>query len=375
MNCEFCKNKLKTTSSLNYHKKNNKNCLSIQSQINAGKLESALVSCSHCSKIFSISNINKHSSTCKKKKNTIESFQSKINKLKEMNIKLEFEKNYIQSDNEKLQSEISKLKEINIKLEFENNYLISDIEELQSEINELYDVKEMNIKLEVENNIYKKDHDTITSIAKQSKINTTNYNLSVYDDNIIKNRFTTAISNATPADLYDGQKSIGRFVAPCLQNEDGTKMIACSDFSRNIFITKDCEGNVNKDIKCRNLANLIEPIATAKVDELMKEDNDKRWKFNRILFLKKNIITKEEEIDKLENHILGLKKETQKWYYTKSQILQNENDIKIFMNELEKIEEDDAKKYSDDKLVVAADDIKDMKKDSGKFSKTISELV
>ena len=45
------------------------------------------------------------------------------------------------------------------------------------------------------------------------------------------------------------------------------------------------------------------------------------------------------------------------------------------MNELEKIEEDDAKKYSDDKLVVAADDIKDMKKDSGKFSKTISELV
>ena len=70
-----------------------------------------------------------------------------------------------------------------------------------------------------------------------------------------------------------------------------------------------------------------------------------------------------------------MKKETQKWYYTKSQILQNENDIKIFMNELEKIEEDDAKKYSDDKLVVAADDIKDMKKDSGKFSKTISELV
>ena len=32
MECEFCKNKLTTKSSLNYHKKCNKNCLDIQSK-------------------------------------------------------------------------------------------------------------------------------------------------------------------------------------------------------------------------------------------------------------------------------------------------------------------------------------------------------
>ena len=143
------------------------------------------------------------------------------------------------------------------------------------------ELKEKNIKLESENNIYKKDHETVTSIAKQPKITNNYNNLSVYNDDVIKDRFTSAMNNIKPSDLYDGQKSIGRFVAPCLQNDDGTKMITCSDFARNVFIVKDEEGNLNKDIKCRNLASIIEPIATAKVDELIKEDNDKRWKENK----------------------------------------------------------------------------------------------
>jgi len=360
MNCEYCKNSLRTLSSLNYHKKNNKKCLLLQSKLKV-KVESSLILCTFCSNNFSISNINNHIKNCKKKKENLEKLlESSINENKSLNLNSEKYK--------------KKLEELQI-----------DNEKLQVELNEL---KEKNIKLEAENHIYKKDHDTVTSIAKQPRItntNTNNFNnLSVYNDDIIKDRFTSALNNIKPSDLYDGQKSIGRFVAPCLQNDDGTKMITCSDFSRNIFIVKDEEGNLNKDIKCRNLANIIEPIATAKVDELIKKDNDKRWKVTRLSILKKQIMEREIEIENLENHLLGFEKHSQKWYYIKGQILRKEKENDLDFEELEQLDEDNSTIIHnntmnvinyDEKLAVAADDIKEMKKDSSKFSKTLSELV
>ena len=111
----------------------------------------------------------------------------------------------------------------------------------------------------------------------------------------------------------------------------------------------------------------------------MKEDYDKRSKINRFKFLRKHIISRKEDIEKLENHLQGLKKETQQWYYIKSQILQKENDNERDNIELRNMDDDEDLKnddeYCDEKLIVAADDIKEMKTDSSKFSKTISELV
>ena len=315
MECEFCKNILKTLSSLNYHKQNNKNCLSIQSSKNYG-VKSSLISCKFCEKKFSTSNINKHISICKKKKNNLE---------------------------EQTDDENNKMKE---------------------------------------NNIYKKDHETVTIMAKQPKTNNNNnnYNLSVYDDNIIKNRFSMAINNIKPSDLYDGQKSIGRFVAPCLKNEDGSKMIYCSDPSRNVFVYKDSHGNINKDIKCKNLASIIEPIATAKVDELLDEDFEKVRKKNRFLEIKKKIISREKDIDNLENHIKGFKENTDSWYNVKNRIFQKHKETELDIIEMENLQRNfNENEYNnecyDDRLSNAADDIKDMTKDSSKFSKTISELV
>ena len=363
MNCEYCKNSLKTLSSLNYHKKNNKQCLLLQKKLEV-KIESALILCEFCSKNFSTSNINIHVKNCKKRKENNEKLLEKYT-----------------NDNKKLQLDNKKLQSDNKKLQLDNKKLQLDNKKLQLELNEL---KEKYIKLEAENNIYKKDHDTVTSIAKQPKTTNTYNNLSVYNDDVIKDRFTSAINNIKPSDLYDGQKSIGRFVAPCLQNDDGTKMITCSDFARNVFIVKDDEGNLNKDIKCRNLANIIEPIATAKVDELIKEDNDKRWKVNRLNILKKQLMNRETDIENLENHLLGLEKYSQKWCYVKEQIIQKEKENELDFEELEQLDEDNNNVVHhhhthvinyDEKLAVAADDIKEMKKDSSKFSKTLSELV
>ena len=242
-------------------------------------------------------------------------------------------------------------------------------------------MKETIIKLETENNIYKKDHETITSMAKQPKTNT--YNLSVYDDKVIKDRFTLAINNANPSDLYGGQKSIVRYIVPCLQNPDGTSMISCSDLSRNVFLYKDEEGNINKDIKCKNLANLIEPIATAKVDELIKVDNSKRYKLSKIEILRKNITRRYDEIQSLENHIIGFAKDSSSWNQITQQIERKKDETKRDFDEIEKLENNEEQVDSpyiimmnyDQKLAIAAEDIKDMKTDSCKFSKTISELV
>jgi len=316
----------------------------MQSKINDTSVESALMNCKFCKKNFSVSNINAHLAICKKKKKNIE----------------EEQKNYIETLKNEFQSVIEKL-------QIENN-----------------DLKEYIIKIEAENTIYKRDHETITSIAKQPKITTNNtYNLSVYDDNLIKDRFMLAINNIKPSDLYDGQKSLGRFVAPCLKNDDGTTMVSCTDSSRGVFVYKDSDGNLNKDIKCRNLANLIEPIATAKVDELIKDDNDKRYKISKISSLKKQIIDRRAQIESLNEHILGFRKDTSKWNQVRSQILRKESENERDIEMLENLENDQDIEIEDhlppldcdEKLVVAADDIKEMKKDSSKFSKTISELV
>jgi hypothetical protein len=85
MECNFCKNVLKTISSLNYHLKNNKKCLEIQKQT-IGIVNSALSVCEHCNNSFSVANINSHISNCKvKKKKDHEKLKTDIITLKNQN--------------------------------------------------------------------------------------------------------------------------------------------------------------------------------------------------------------------------------------------------------------------------------------------------
>lgn len=64
MECKFCKSILTNISSLNYHMKNNKKCLDIQSKT-VGEVNSSLVKCEYCNKTFT--NIKKHLIICKEK--------------------------------------------------------------------------------------------------------------------------------------------------------------------------------------------------------------------------------------------------------------------------------------------------------------------
>lgn len=343
MECNFCKSILKTNSSLNYHMKNNKKCLEIQSKT-SDDINSALVECEYCNKIFT--NIKKHLNVCKERK------KESIEQIKNDYIVLNNQYNILKNEKDQL--------------------IINYDKKIQ-------ELKDYIIKLETENSIYKKDHETISDIAKQPKTTNNNIinNLCVYDDNEIKNRFSVAISNIKPSDLYDGQKSIGRFVAPCLKNDDGTKMLSCTDYSRNVFVYKDKNGNINKDIKCKNLADLIEPIATAKADELLKEDYINKEKSYKLSELHDKVNARHDEIKELRNHLLGFQKDTKKWKYLSDLIEKKVQENEVDMNEIENLENEGINTDDEDdtKLITGVDDIKEMKKDSTKFSKVLSELV
>jgi hypothetical protein len=371
MECKHCKSVLLTKKSLTNHIKTNKKCLEIQSKNKLNIVVTELLQCEYCNKSYSKSNLIKHLEVCKvKSKITIE--------------KLLLENEKIKTDNERLLSENEKFRiQIDL-LVSENDSLVSENSKLSHDNENIQELKNYIIKLETANDIYKTDHQTITEIAKQPK-NTTNTNnnniinnLSVYDSNEIKNRFSNAINDIKPADLYDGQKSLGRFIAPCLKNEDGTKMISCTDYARNVFVYKDKNGNINKDIKCKNLADLIEPIASAKADEMIKEDCNTRIKSFRLSSLKKDVIKRQEVILDLSRNLLGYKIGSSDWKMVNKSISEREKENERDRNEIEILEEEGIRHTEDicdTKLIDGANEIKDMTKDSSRFSKTLSECM
>lgn len=371
MECEFCKSILQSKTSLNNHMKTNKKCLELQSN-NSLNTITTLLQCEYCNKNYSKSNLNKHLNICKiKSKITIEK---------------------LLSENENFKTDIEKLLNENETLLSENSQLRIDIQKLSSDNKNVQELKNYIIKIETENAIYKKDHETvnniakidhetITNIAKQPKTTTTNNitnKLSVYDADEIKNRFSNAISDIKPADLYDGQKSIGRFVGPCLTNEDGTKMMSCTDYARHIFIRKDSHENINRDVKCKNLADLIEPIASAKAHEMIKEDCSSRIKSFRLASLKKQVIKRQEVIVDLTQHLIGHKNGSSEWKNTIKTISKRENENERDRNEIEILEQEGVKHVDDicdTKLIECANEIREMNKDSSRFSRTVSEYM
>jgi len=210
MECEFCKNKLSTISSLNYHKKTNKKCLEIRNDIN-----NTLNSCEFCDKLFSNQTLKIHLKSCKSKK---------LNKEKEKD-------NIIQEKD-------------NI------------IEELK---NEILDLKNKIFKLETENNIYIKDHELVKTIATQPKINNNN------KIKVINNFFDNPTrikqiveEKLTQNHIVDGQKGVAQFAYDTLlKDDDGNINYFCTDPSRSIFKFQNNYGNIEKDIKAVRLTNLL----------------------------------------------------------------------------------------------------------------------
>ena len=206
-------------------------------------------------------------------------------------------------------------------------------------------------------------------MAKQPKnITNNNVTLAPFNIDMVKNKFTTAIENMTHEDIIDGQSGVARIVAPCLTDNTGKKMIKCNDASRCVFTAVDEYGNIIKDIKARKIANVIEPIASAKIDKIIEDDELKRSRALYISCVKDSICSKENEIYQLKETILGLSGKN------KQHSEERLKNLQVQLQQYKNIE----KVYSDEymvKVLVGKGDIKEMQNNSSKFATELSQLI
>ena len=84
------------------------------------------------------------------------------------------------------------------------------------------------------------------------------------------------------------------------------------------------------------------------------------------------------EIKDLKNHLLGFEKDTKKWKYITDLIKKKEEDNEEGMDEIEELKNEGINTDDEDngaKLIIGTGNIKEMRKDSTKFSKVLSGLV
>ena len=374
MECQYCKCTLMSKSSLNYHKKNNKKCLEIQSA-NSDVIVSDLVMCTHCNTSHARSNIAKHLTICKAlRESNHETIVKEHEQFKTENQKLRFE-------NERLLLENEQFKVSQKQTEQHNQQLKEYNEQLKIQV----------AILERESAIYSKDRDhkdeVIISMAQQPKtsnrttVNVTN-NLSTFDPDEVKQRVFNVMSSMTKHDVVEGQRGLGRLIGSCLNNSDGTKMMTCSDYSRGIFLLKNSDGNIDKDIKCQKLVDLIEPITSAKTDEIYNKECELREKIRTVNRLRGEIEKDGDQLESWESNLKGHKTDSHMWKQIIDRIESRGEEIKAKKREVDMLVRelkslppniDIRNDMVDLRLYEGACDIKSMSKDSTTFSKTVAE--
>ena len=361
--CEICQTEFKHKSSLLNHMKKAKYCLNIRNNVDK-KIQEFI--CKYCDTEFKTKYIlNSHLSTCRKK----DIYDIKV---------------LIQTEHsEELNTlKLEHSKELNtLKLEHseELNSLKTEYSVLINE--QKFIIAELKGKIQ----IYERDHNVISDIAKQTKITNNNIinNMAVYDIDSIKERL--ANTTFTKTHIMNGQSGIAEVIAPYLTDENGNKMIACTDIPRLSFSKIDEHKNRIKDHELKNLATDIKPLALQKADEIIEEHNKLRDKVYEIRRLKydnreyaKFIKQMQDNIDNYKIANLSNKNKVIDEYQNK--IEQYENHIKDNKALIEKYKDVsnidvDIIEDENDKLIDGHTEIKQLDSESSKFARRISKLI
>ena len=204
MECDHCKNKFKTQSSLNYHKNNAKYCLQKRNEINNDLV------CSECHKSFSSKHwFNQHKNKC----------SINIDKIKNSYDKIIKENNQLKTINNMLESQIAE-----------------QTDRYEKQIKELQD------KLE---NI------AVKAVSRHTTSNKTQINNYIQQlQPVTDEKLKESIGNLTIDHIKKGPEGYAQYA---LDYPLKDKMI-CVDYSRRKVKFKDKDGNVITDPEMTGLA-------------------------------------------------------------------------------------------------------------------------
>jgi len=227
MECEYCKHIFKNKNLLQSHQKNTKYCIKIQKE-HGIVIDDRLEVCSVCSLKTSRSNMYRHQLLCNKTKSKI-------------------------SIKQQLSDKDKRIKQLE--------------EQISDKDKTIKQLEEQLIALKVYKELAIHSRETIEELAKQPKNNNNSYNitnktqiisnLTPYDIN--KDKFDAIINNKlTLNDVVDGQAGIAKFlVEHVLKDDDGKLQYVCSDPSRSVFLYRNMNGDIEKDIKALKLTDAI----------------------------------------------------------------------------------------------------------------------
>jgi hypothetical protein len=232
MECEYCSHVLKTQGALKKHQNTAKYCLAKQNK--QASLEHA---CPACNKRFTRkSSLDDHLKICKSNIPSVHELQELL---------------------EEKSREIFLIKK-------ELDLSIQTIEELRKENSEYR--KEMFIlaSKSVTNNI--------TNIGNTKTTNNTqNLIISDWRPEVIQEKVE---ENFKLEHVEDGLKGVARFTSTYITpvSDGGVKRYQCTDSSREVFMYKDSDGIIQKDIGARKLKNAIKEPIIKKSTKLVAEE-------------------------------------------------------------------------------------------------------
>jgi uncharacterized C2H2 Zn-finger protein len=222
--CEFCHQFYSSKSNLLAHQKRTKKCLSLQN-----KDFKELFECQKCSKVLtSKKNYNEHISKCS---NTMEQ------KYNELETKYTIIK-------EKLKLKDETIKRIQEDAQKQIDSLQSQIKELQEKLTSIAEIGAKKHTYNVNNNIVNQ--------------------LVPYDLN--KQLISSTVNeHFSESHLCEEENGIANFaVNNLLKDKDGNYKMVCTDVARKIFIYKDDEGNIYKDVNADGFLEMYIPAVTKK---------------------------------------------------------------------------------------------------------------
>ena len=310
LECDFCNKNFSSLSSLNYHKKTAKYCLSIQNVESETKIV-----CEYCNKKYSSKHaMVKHLTICKEY------------------LKVQNEDKYdtIQKENIKLKEQNELLKKENYELKRENYYLEIKYNNYKEQFYK---------KLEDYNNLENRYERLATKGVEKYTISThTNNNTSNIVNNL--NAFPTQeyINNKiedTFNDKYihDGPKSLAQYVTDHIITVNGELIYICSDYARKNFKYKDKDGNEITDPSAVKLISMIKDKLYDRTGYLYS------WAEGELDFLKlqeKRNRSENKKDNVLEKDLMLVKNMMDKALDMQSVILEMDKNNK-FSNELAKL--------------------------------------